>query len=182
MKIKASILLALSFSTVMQAQAANKVLLAEKINCGGYVSLEKSSDQILSLKVQISTNNTCGSTIDIKVPSQDIAGSLKQNQTVLPLQPRVIGTVLPLEIAGQAILMDLSNSQIQSEIHDSYTAEELAQAKRDREEINNRAQREQAARDAQQRRKNAAGAAAVGGAVAAGAGAVAIGAAASTER
>lgn len=182
MKLKASFLLALSLASAIQSQAANKVLLAEKINCGGYVSLEKSPEQILTLKVQISANNTCVSTVNISVPSQDIAGSLKQDITVLPLQPRVIGTVLPLEIAGQAIVLDLSNNQIQSEVKDSYTAEELAQFKRDREEMNNRMAREQAARDAQQRRKNAAGAAAVGGAVAVGAGAIAVGAAAQSER
>lgn len=182
MKLKTSFLLALSLGTALQAHGANKVLLAEKINCGGYVSLEKGTDEILSLKVQIAADTKCASPINIQIPSQDISGSLKQAETVLPLQPRVIGTVLPIEIAGQTIMMDLSNNQIQQEVKTSFSREELEQAKQEREIMNERIARQEAEQNASQRRKNAAGAAAVGGAVVVGAGAVAAAAAAQSER
>lgn len=161
---------ALALATSFQAKAANMVLAAENIKCGGVLTLERTQESLVILRVEVAAQNTCKAPLHIEIKSQDISGNLTTTTGYVELNPHAIGSVLPLSINNESMLLRLSD-QAQNIVQNSYTRADLNEMAQRQEEMNRR-----------QRNSNIATGAAVGGAVVVGAGAVAAAAAANSER
>lgn len=159
--------LGLSVSAKENART-NMVLAASKVGCGGYLSLEKLQDTTLRLFVNLSADSKCNR---IGIDSLSLEYSLVNKKSAIQINPRLLGTALPVEINDEVVVLDLSNSTTSQQIATAHTKEELADIAAQQAEIESR-----------QRTNEAVGTAAVGGAVILGAGATAAAAAASSER
>lgn len=169
--IKSFLILNLLFATLgTSAHAASKVLAAESLTCGGLVTLEKTDNDLLILRVAFNAQNSCPTLMPLKIESQGIGGEITNTSGAVELNPHAVGSVLPLQVGEQNILIRISD-QAQAEVRSSYTSEDLANMQRRQEEIARR-----------QRSRDNAAVAGAGAAVFAGGAAVAAAAAASTER
>ncbi|WP_415062579.1 hypothetical protein [Bdellovibrio sp.] len=157
---------ALALTMSFQAKAASMVLAAEPLKCGGYITLEKTAETLVILRVDISANNTCKSPLVMEIKSQDIRGVINSAAGTIELNPHAISAILPVKIGDETLLLKLSE-QGQREVATANTRADLGEEQRRQAEIS--------------RRNGAAGAAVVGAAVV-GAGAVTAAAAANSER
>ncbi len=150
------------------SHAKNLVLAASTVKCGGYVSLEVSQETILSLNVNLARGSDCK---NLQIDSQGINENLKSIKTEIALNPRQVGTVLPIEINDEVIVLSLSSSDIQQKLTQSHSKEQLEEIAQQQKEI-----------DRRNKNSNTAGVAAVGSAVVIGGAAIAVSEAASSER
>lgn len=150
MELKIFTVMALVLTLSTQANAANKVLAGESLQCGGLLTLEKTPESLVILNVVIEEKNTCQNPLNLAVPSQDIGGVIGQGSVTIEMNPQAIGDVLPIKIGNQTILIKLSESA-QREVATATTQEGLKATAKRNEELERR-----------EANKNAAAATAVG--------------------
>ncbi|KHD89415.1 MAG: hypothetical protein OM95_03340 [Bdellovibrio sp. ArHS] len=173
MKLKAiaGALLSVTTSlTSLSAHAASMVLAVEKVSCGATVSIEKTEETLLVLRLDIAKNNVCGKQMILEIESQDIKGVVQNTAGSLELNPHMIGDVLPIKIGDETILMRLSSSA-QAQIRTANTRSDLQASAKRQDEIQKR-----------EKAKDVATGAAAAGALVVGGAAVAAAAAEQSER
>lgn len=125
------------------AFAASAVLAAEIAKCGGLISLEKNSATNLTLNVKLTDGSTCQL---IEVDSLNISTELNGHRsTILAVDGRTLGAVLPITVNDELILMKLD--QVQEQISSSQTPEQVI-AKRKQAELAAARKKEQMQREA----------------------------------
>jgi hypothetical protein len=104
MKKPALFLLALAIS--QPALAASQTIAAQKLECGGYVSVYGDGTGRFALAVQKSRRSECQ---HLTVESLAVDQELAQASTIINLDPQAVGEVLPVLVDEEAIVLTVGD-------------------------------------------------------------------------